>query len=327
MSEAESIFNPEILKSVEQKSRMENSAALLKNPIRDGEIGSDKVFIQANEIKKNGNKWQIDISSKDSTVTLDNKWRQNLGLEESAIVADLRNINSEKKLISGGTWVWIETNNGDRSLALMRRDGGAPVDADCLTGPAGRCGEKLSKTSVDETNQEFIFIQQYNGEQTKLLAFYRNDEDKEEVVQQKLRQVGEVYKALIDKYEKNGDEKSKEDADYLVNNVRDENDIELLKMGEFEDNDQQLDEITMTIDDVEVDTVKGIAYMDEKNNTLEVREVVNIKLPEGSILSKVMDGEVFLRDTVLIAKKDLVSLKNDNLVPALRNYIEQVVRQ
>lgn len=325
MSETESNFNPEILKSVEQKSRMENSAALLKNPIRDGEIGADKVFIQANEIKKDGNKWQIDISSKDSTVILDDKWRQNLRLENSVIVADLRNINSEKKLVSGGTWVWIENGSGDRSLALMRRDEGAPVDAGCLTGPAGRCGEKLSKTSIDETNQEFIFIQQNNGEQTKLLAFYRNDEDKEEVVQQKLRQVGEVYKALMDKHEKNGDEKSKEDADYLVNNVRDENDIELLKMGEFEDNKQQLDEVIMTIDGVEIDKVKGIAYMDEKNNTLEVREVVNIKLPMDSILSKVMDGEVFLRDTVLVSEKDLGNLKTDNLVPALRNYIEKVV--
>ena len=325
MSETESNFNPEILKSVEQKSRMENSAALLENPIRDGEIGADKVFIQANEIKNDGNKWRIDINSEDSTVILDDKWRQNLGLENSVIVADLRNINSEKKLVSGGTWVWIENSNGDRSLALMRRDEGAPVDAGCLTGPAGRCGEKLSKTSIDETNQEFIFVQQNSGEQTKLLAFFRNDEDKDEVVRQKLRQVGEVYKALIDKHEKTGDEKSKKDADYLVDNVKDENDIELLKMGEFENSEQQLDEITMTIDGVEVDKVKGIAYMDEKNNTLEVREVVNIKLPKGSILSKVMDGEVFLRDTVLISEKDLVDLKNDNLVPALRNYIEKVI--
>jgi molybdopterin converting factor small subunit len=321
----ENPINQEIKTAPEQSKRMEKSADLLRNPIRDGEIGFDKVFIQANEITNEGNKWIINISSEDSTVILDDKWRQSLGLINSAIVPDIRKGDGEKKLVSGGTWIWIEDNQGQRFLSLMRRDAGAPVDTNCLTGPAGRCGEKLSKTSVDETNQEFIFLQTEKGGETKLLAFYRDDKEKEEVVAQKLRQVGEVFGALMKKYEETGDEKAKNDAKYLVSHVRGEENIQLLKMGEVEDKGQQLDEIIMTIDGVPIDRVRGIAYMDEKNKTLEVREVVNIKLPEGVNLPVVMDGEQWLRPTTLVAEKDLAQLKTDDLVSALRNYIEKVV--
>jgi len=318
-------YNPEVQKSVEQSKRMENSADLIRNPIKDGEIGFDKVFIQADKIVNEGNKWNVNVSSKDSTVILNDKWRQDLGLENSAIVSDLRNGDGEKKLVSGGTWIWIEDNQGQRFLSLMRRDAGAPVDTNCLTGPAGRCGEKLSKTSVDETNQEFIFLQTETAGETKLLAFYRDDKEKDEVIEQKLRQVGEVFEALMKKYEETGDEKARDDAKYLVNHVKGEENIQLLKMGEVEDKEQQLDEIMMTIDGVPIDRVRGIAYMDEKNNTLEVREVVNIKLPEGVSLPVVMDGEQWLRPTTLVAEKDLAQLKTDDLVSALRNYIEKVV--
>ncbi|MEI8067951.1 MAG: hypothetical protein WCG91_03335 [Candidatus Shapirobacteria bacterium] len=312
-------ISKEIVKNeTDNSERMEKSAALLENPIKDGEIGYDKVFIQADSIVQDGNKWQVNINSEDSTVILDDKWRKDLGLDASAIVPDIRNGDGTKKLVSGGTWVWIENNQGQRFLTLMRRDAGAPVDTNCLTGPAGRCGEKLSKTSVDETNQELIFLQLEKDGKIKLLAFYRNEEEKEKVVEEKLRQVGEMYKVLMEK----GRE---EDAKYLADNIRSGEDIELLEMGRFEDKDSQLDEITMTIDGREVDKVKGIAYMDEKNKTLEVREVVNIKLPEGVNLAKVMDGEVFLRPTVLVEEGGFEALKSDDLVPALRNYVEKVV--
>lgn len=324
----EGFITPEIQK-IEQKNRMENSAALIENPIRNGEIGADKVFIQADKIehKENEGKWIINISSKDQTVVLDDKWKNELSLYNSPVVMDLRKGNGEKKLVSGGTWVWIEDTNGNRNLALMRRDEGAPVDAFCLTGPAGRCGEKLSKTSVDETNQEFIFLQSQSSGETKLLAFYRNDEDKEETVHQKLRQVGDVFNALMSDYEKTGNQQSKNDAEYLVSHIKGEDNLELLKMGEMSDEKQLLDEIVMTVDGKEVDRVKGIAYMDENNHTLEVREVVNVKLPEGSVLSKVIDGEVFLRKTVLVSEENLENLNDDKLVPALRNYVEKISRK
>jgi len=322
----EGFINQEMKNKEQERNRMETSVGLIENPIRDGEIGADKVFIQADSVNHdNDRKWLINISSQDSSVVLDDKWKEKLSLENSPIVMDLRKGGGEKKLISGGTWVWIEDSEGNKNLALMRRDKGAPTDALCLTGPAGRCGEKLSKTSLDETNQEFIFLKSEGPSEDKLLTFYRNEEDKEEAVRQKLRQVGEVFNALMDDYEKTGNQQSKNDAEYLVFNIKGQENLELIKLGEVKNEEQELDEIIMTVDGKEVDKVKGIAFMDEDNNTLEVREVIDIKLPEGSTLSKVMDGEVFLRKTTLIPEEELESLKSDKLVPALRNYIQKII--
>ena len=303
------------------RNRMENSSALIENPIRDGEIGFDKIYILASEIVRDGSKWTIKIDSNDPTVVLDDSKKAEYDLKNSPVVKEIRGGNGEKKLVSGGTWVWIKDNEGQEFLSLMRRDEGAPVDTGCLTGPAGRCGEKLSKTSIDETNQEFVFVMSETGEKNKLLAFFRNDEDKDEVIRQKMRQVGEIYNALMEKYEKTGDEQSKLDAEFLRDNVRDESCLNLLKMKEG--SSEELDTVTMEIDGEEVDKVWGLAYMDDKNNTLEVREVVKVELPLGSKISKVLDGEKFLRPTVLVKKEDLSALLDDRLVSALRNYIER----
>jgi hypothetical protein len=312
----------EIVERNNEISRLNNSAELIRHSIKDGEIGFDKIFIQAAGITQNGAEWSIDISSTDSTVILNDKLRAEYGLNSCALVNDLRNGNGERKLVSGGTWVWIRDNDNNEFLSLMRRDEGAPVDAGCLTGPAGRCGEKLSQTSVDETNQEFIFVKSDSDKKHRLLAFYRDDADVFGVVAQKMRQVGEIYRALMDKYEKTGDQQSKIDAEFLRDNIQNIDDVQLLKMSSV--SSEGLDTIVMKIDGEEVDRINGIAYMDEKNKTLEVREEVVVELPLGSNVSKVLDGEVFLRPTVLVKKEDLKGLLSDKLVPALRNYIEKV---
>ncbi len=286
-------------RNVEINSR-NNSAELIRHPIKDGEIGFDKIFVQAASVDHQESEWVVNVDSNDPTVVLNDKLKTEYGLDGSAVVNDLRNGNGEKKLVSGGTWVWIKDNEGNEFLSLMRRDGGAPVDAGCLTGPAGRCGEKLSQTSVDETNQEFIFIQDGINRENKMLAFYRNEEDRDGVFDQKLRQVGEIYRSLMEKYEKTGDEQSKIDAEFLRDNIKSGEDIQLLKMGTT--TTEGLDTVVMKIDGEEVDRVTGLAYMDEKNHTLEVREEVVVELPFGSRISKVMDGEVFLRPTVLVKK-------------------------
>jgi hypothetical protein len=92
-----------------------------------------------------------------------------------------------------------------------------------------------------------------------------------------------------------------------------------------ENSSDGLDTVVMKIDGEEVDRVKGVAYMDEKNHTLEVREEVVIDLPEGSKISKVLDGERWMRPIVLVKKEELKGLLDDKLVSALRNYIEKVV--
>lgn len=317
--------NVEVVNNSEtNKNRMEKSSALIENPIRDGEIGFDKIYILASGIVCDGSKWTIKIDSDDPTVVLDEAKKTEYDLKNSPVVKEIRGGNGEKKLVSGGTWIWIRDGEGKEFLSLLRRDAGAPVDAGCLTGPAGRCGEKLSKTSVDETNQEFVFVMSETEGRHKLLAFYRGEEDKEEVTRQKMRQVGEIYNALMEKYQKTGDEQSKQDAEFLRDSVRDESCLELIKMDHGPS--ETLDTIVMEIDGREVDRVSGLAFMDSQNNTLEVREVVKVELPSGVKISKVIDGEKFLRPTVLISKEDLGTLLDDKLVPALRDYVERVIK-
>jgi hypothetical protein len=323
MSEIPDNYSSEKIEKSSEVSRLNNSAELVCNPIKDGELGFDKVYIQADSVTNDGSKWVVHIDSQDSTVVLNEGLKAEYGLDSSAVVNDLRNGNGEKKLISGGTWVWIRDNDGNEFLSLMRRDEGAPNDAGCLTGPAGRCGEKLSQTSVDETNQEFIFVKSSIDNKNKLLAFYRNEEDKNEVLDQKMRQIGEIYRVLMENYEKTGNEQSKVDAEFLRDNIKSKEDIQLFKMSE--NSSDGLDTVVMKIDGEEVDRVKGVAYMDEKNHTLEVREEVVIDLPEGSKISKVLDGERWMRPIVLVKKEELKGLLDDKLVSALRNYIEKVV--
>jgi len=324
MNETPNDYSPETGERENEINSRNNSAELIRYPIKEGEIGFDKIFIQASSIDHQGSEWVINVDSKDPTVVYNDKLKVEYGLENSPTVNDLRKGNGEKKLVSGGTWVWIRDNEGNEFLSLMRRDDEPGLaDPGCLTGPAGRCGEKLSQTSVDETNQEFIFVRSENGGDNKLLAFYRNEEDKDAVIEQKKRQVGEIYRALMEKYEKTGDEQSKIDAEFLRDNIKSGEDIQLLKMEPA--SSDGLDTVIMKIDGEEVDKIHGVAYMDEENHTLEVREVVNINLPVGSNISKVLDGEVFLRPTVLVKKEKLKNLlNNDKTVPALGNYIEKV---
>ena len=196
--------NPEIKIEI-VRDKMNNSAELAKNPIKDGEPGYDKVYIQAAGVSHDNNNWVVQIDSSSPTVVLNDKLKDELKLSNSPTVNEIRDGNGKRILVSGGSWVWIEDSQGNLVLPLLRRDSGAPTDANCLTGPAGRCGEKLSQTTVDETNQEFMFLQADGDNGGKLLVFYRNEEDKEDVIHQKLRQVETIRKSLMDKYEKQND--------------------------------------------------------------------------------------------------------------------------
>jgi len=325
MSEGEipSLFSEIRERNVEVNNR-NNSAELTRHPIKWHEEGFDKIFIQASSVDRQESSCVINIDSKDPTVVFNGKIRTEYGLDSTVLVDDLVSGKSEKTLVSGGVWVWLEDDNGNEFLSLMRRDMAAPKDAGCLTGPAGRCGEKLSQTSVSEINQDFIFIQTDTEGNNKLLAFYRNDEEKDDVINQKLRQVEEVSKSLLENYEKTGDQQSKIDADFLKSSIKGRSDIQFFKMEMVPTDDQ--DNIITNIDGEEVDRISGFVYMDEKNHTLEVREEMVIRLPFGSRMIKVMDGGLFMRPTVLVKKEDLSQLLSDDLVPALRNYIERKVQ-
>jgi len=189
-----------------------------------------------------------------------------------------------------------------------------------LTGPAGRCGEPLSKTSIDETNQEIMIICNDKDDKPKLLAFYRNDSDIDRTVDQKMIQIKENIDNLNAKLSNSMNEEIKKQVD-ILKSLDGVNSIELVKIEDNDDDSQNLDTIFTRVNGVVVDEVKGIAYMDEKNNTLEVREVLPINLPAGHRILAAIDGEKFSRDTFLIEKNNLEDIKNDDLVPALKNYV------
>jgi len=305
---------------LEVERRFVNSAELIRQPIKE-EKGVGQVFIQADEIVKNGFGWTINIDSGDSTVVLDDGARESLGLGDLPLVKELRSGDGNKKLVSAGTWIWLKDGDNQEFLVLVRRDEGTFADAGCLTGQAKRCGEKLSQTVASEINQELIFVKSENKNEKELLVFYQDENEKELMTTRKLEQVEKIKKALTDR----GDIKSLEEADFISKNVVGRESLRLLPINKS--SSQNSEEIIMTIDGKEVDRIRGVVYMDDKNKTLEIREVEEVFLPNGLNVDRVLDGELFLRSTVLVKKENLADLLEDNLVPTLEYYIKKLTEQ
>lgn len=326
-------YSPEIKSEV---TKYNNSAELLRNPIKYGEPGYDKVYIIASGIfyDPSRNQWRVSIDSSDSTVILNNDWRMKLGLEgKSQLVGDLRGGNGDKLLVSSGAWIWMEDDTGS-FLALSKRDKGAPTDALHWTGPAGRCGEKPSRTSLDETNQELILTKSGEEEKIKLIGFFRDEEEKEDVIKFKLDQAREVANGLMLRYGDTGEEEYREKAEYLREHIVGEADIELVNIDSCKTNKGKLQEIIIDIDGEEIDSLLGFAFVDEENHTFEIREELLYRLPEGHRIARVIDGEIFwdkegkviIRDTTMVDKADINEFMLFHaMVPALKFYLKNIV--
>lgn len=318
MAEIIGLKNLEHNKIENQSKRMNFSSELLKTPIEDGELGYDKIYIQA-QVKKEGSLWVVNVNSSDSTVALNDKIKNEFQLEESPTVGDLRKGGPESSLISGGSFIWIY-QDGKPLLTLLKRDADAPTDAGCLTGPAGRCGEKLSKTCLDETNQELIFVKGKKNfdNKIKLVGYYRDEDARELIVHQKLRQVKDVYDSLAKKG-------PSADLD-LLKKIRGEDDVELYCLADLKVAEKGFDSISTRIDGKEIDRVNNAtAFFDKANNTLEVREIMAIHIPEGNEVIKIMDGEVFGREIRIIGSLD--ELHGQQMVPALRDYCSRFLNK
>ena len=301
------------------QARAHKAAELILNPIEEGEAGYDNIFLTGKISKAENNSFIVDIDDSDTTVALNDKIKDMYDLSDIPTVPEIRN-GGEKSLISGGSWLQIKDIDGKILMPFFRRDSNAPSDPNCLTGPAGRCGEPLSKTSIDETNQEIMIICNDKEDKPKLLAFYRNDSDIDRTVDQKMKQIEENIENLNAKFSNSMNEKDKKQID-ILKSLDGVNSIELVKIEDTDNDSQNFDTIFTRVNGVVVDEVKGIAYMDEKNNTLEVRGVLPINLPAGHRILAAIDGEKFSRDTFLVEKNNLEDIKNDDLVPALKNYV------
>jgi hypothetical protein len=315
------IFSPEKEKQenvFEQDRKMRFSEALIGRPILDGEPGYDKIFI-AGKVTQEGNDWIVDISSDTPTVALDQKIKDEYELKDSLTIKEMRSGqgNQGLSLVSGGSFLWLNQGNA-RELVLLRRDDMAPVDAGCLTGPAGRCGEAPSLTSLNETNEEMIIIKSLSdtGEKFKLLGFYGEERQRDEVIHQKLRQV----KFLHDHYLAKGDTKTAQ----LLRLIRGEDDIETQSiMDSRKPVSENSSKVITRVNGKVVDIMNNAtAFLDSATNTLEIRETINVQLPTGAEIATVLDGEVWERDIVRVASLD--RLEGEKMVAALANYYSKI---
>lgn len=302
----------------EQDKKMSLSAQLIERPILDGEPGYDKIFLLG-KIEGGNGEWMIDIGSDTPTVALNQYIKDQFSLQDSPLVQDVRDrkVDSGLSLVSGGSFVWL-SKNGKSELVLLRRDAAASVDSGCLTGPAGRCGEAPSMTTINESNEELIIVRsksQRGNDRLKLLGFYGEESTKAGVIHQKLRQVKLIYDYLI--------AQGKTEDAQLLGFIRGEDDVEAYSINKNKKHTEKADRVTTRVNGKAVDTIdNGVVFFDQAANTLEIREIIDVDLPEDSEVVKVLDGEVFGRDIVRVSS--LENLKGEKMVPSLRDYFKRM---
>ncbi|MBI2610484.1 hypothetical protein HYW60_00900 [Candidatus Kaiserbacteria bacterium] len=306
--------------SYSERQRMNFSDALLSKPFESGDAALDKVFCLG-KVSKEGHVWTVSVDSGSPTVALNQKVKEQLALADSPTVADVRAraVYPELSLISGGSFVWLHDHKGER-LVCLRRDEAAPVDAGYLTCPAGRSGEPLTQTIVGETNEELIIIKTLRDgqERFKLLGFFRDENTKDKIVQQRLAQVKRIH----DNLKQRGRES---DAELLLK-IRGEDDVEMLQIEGYLDSNPNGEEVVTLVRSREIDRVQNsIVLFDKANNTLEVNQALRVRLPEDAEIQTVIDGEVFGRKIEMFSS--LSALTNEKLVPALQNYRNRLLAQ
>ncbi len=322
----------ELFESAEQDKKMNYSEFLIKEPIKEGEPGYDKIFILGKVRQEKGKQgetiWRVKIESETPAVALNQKIKDKFNLKDLPIIQDIRKRKQKFKdysLISGGSFVWL-SKGGNSKLVLLRRDEQAPTDPGCLTGPAGRCGEPPSSTTVNETNEELIIIKSKTAsgkDHFSLLGFYRKGKiSKEEIIRQKLRQVEKIYNHLISI--------GKEDDAKLLRLIRGEDDICAIDIStnilKSKEDDKINNKVITEVNGEEIDIIDGaVTFFDKGTNTLEIREVVNVNLPEDIEIVKTIDGETFGREVVTVAS--LQDLKKEQCVFALKKYIDQSLKK
>ena len=292
----------EILSDPEDRRLHESTALVAEGGIERGEPGEDKVFFAA-RITHEGNVWYIDIPRGTPTIALNNKVAEEFGLS-SPTVGQIRKREDLPglSLVSGGVFMWV-TNQGERSMILIRRDDRAPVDKLALTGPAGRGSEVPSKTATMELNEELVIVKKMGQDgrhHHKLVGFFRESEEQDTIMHERLRRIetNRVYiRGLLDQWEKiNQSGEFEEIVAELKNKLRILSliqgplDILLTPVDQVKVPGKDEVRVITRIDGQVIDEIaNGFAYFDDANNTLEVREIMQI--PPDWELEEVLDGD------------------------------------
>lgn len=194
------------------------------------------------------------------------------------------------------------------------------VDIGLLTGPAGRCGELVSRTCQRETNQELMILTEQ-----EIIGFYRQGDDLGEIIQQKMEQVKRKIAQIVDLPKQNRIHAQKEiENDQIIKilqRIKTKDQVRMLNIAELTQESENLDQISMTSGGIELDRIKnGLGVLDPKTNTFEVREILH--LPDNINVDYVIDGEEYNREIVTV--ESLREIEKDVVVPALDYYRNRI---
>lgn len=301
-----------------ERRRYRSSEALLLRPLREGDDGFNKLFCLA-RISRTGDQLFLDVARNTPTVALNNDARERFDPQGNIpTVPEIRKREKypEVSLVSGGSFLWIKDRNG-KHLALLRRDESAPTEAGSLTEPAGRSGEPMSQTTIAETNEELIIVvsEDVNDKTTlKLLTFYQDESTKESLIAQSIERVARMRKLL--------QQRGREEEARALESILSADDVIAQDVRTLEVPNSQSQEIITRIEGREIDRIHAWSYFDEPNNTLEVRQILELELPPNMQVHTMVDGEGFLRDVRLT---DISELRGEKMVPALAHYYETFI--
>lgn len=313
-------------REIQLSQNLEYSAELLKNPPRADWPGHDRFFITGHVKFENG-VWQVEIGAGDPTAAIDQFANEEFGTS-SPLVSDLRRDNkSGLSLISAGSFVWFRQNQ-ESKLVLLKRSEDAKADPGCLTGPAGRCGEKPSETIEAETREELTIAQEVlpsGKSHYSLMVFYQNEGRLDLAIDEKMRQLAKRQADLKDRYEKArrrhaGQEEQLIKTLEILRQIRSVEDITPVNLADCPKNDGASDKVITRVGAETVDEIKNcLAFFDKDNNTLEIRKAFEYTLPENKRIALIIDGENFNREVEEFGSTQELLGRKD-LVPALKNY-------
>lgn len=294
----------------EAPARMKYSSELIRNPILEGEPGYDKIFL-CGVARKGARGWEFHIASDAPTAADDENIRTEFGLSHSPTVKEVRNGSALPglSLLSAGSFIWLN-EGGTSKLVLLQRDNIVPVDTGLLTGPAGRCGEAPSKTARDESNQELCLLRQTaKDHRFKIVGFYDDDREKNDIIRQKLEQIRSVYDTLR--------KQGRDDGAKELLSIRGEDDVEMIRRSAGP-HPGHTERVVTLVDGEPVDVIENATvFFDEPRNTLEVRVHFEVNVwPDTTIV--VRDGETYARNIVTVdpAKE---SLEDERFTSTLRH--------
>ena len=266
----------------------------------------DKVYITARVTVMEGNHIDVNISSSDPVVWLNEKYRHEYGCPDDLLVPDMqagltRKQHPELYLLSAGVFLWA-----GGKLVLLKKDAKAPTCAGCLTEPAGRCDALPGLTAMRELNEELlVFSEEWNVEErtTSSVALalvhgaYISAEHAERIKTEQLTTRSPHPMAI--------EYVGLDCANHAPQITGDDSDFTRI--------------VDVYLDGVFMETLRGPHFFDLDHNTLEIRLALDLRHANLSHCTY-QDGEEYGREVQLLTVHELSQERL--LAPCLDHYVQ-----